>query len=83
MHVNVLKVQHHGSEHNINEEFVSKITADHYVFCGNGEHENPDLRVIKLIIDSRLENVPFKAHHPLASKPFNLWFNSSESATKN
>lgn len=81
-HVNVLKVQHHGSEHNLDEDFVSKVTADHYIFCGNGEHENPDLRVLKAIIDSRLADVPFRATHPRAGGPFKLWFNSSESASK-
>jgi len=36
IHVNVLKVQHHGSEHNIDEAFCRMVTADHYVFCSNG-----------------------------------------------
>lgn len=82
MHLNTLKVQHHGSENNINEPFVSKITADDYIFCGNGEHENPDLRVLNLIIDSRIKDVPFKATNPQAQGNFKFWFNSSESATK-
>ena len=36
LHVDVLKVQHHGSEHNFKREFAKRITADHYVICGNG-----------------------------------------------
>jgi beta-lactamase superfamily II metal-dependent hydrolase len=82
IHVNLLKVQHHGSEHNVDEDFVSKVAADHYVFCGNGEHENPDLRVLGALIDSRLADVSFRATHPQAAAPFKLWFNSSESASK-
>jgi beta-lactamase superfamily II metal-dependent hydrolase len=82
IHVNVLKVQHHGSEHNIDEVFVAKVTADHYVFCGNGEHENPDLRVVEALIDARLGNVACRANHPQASGPFTLWFNSSASASR-
>lgn len=87
IHVNVLKVQHHGAEFNINEKFVSRVTADDYIFCGNGEHKNPDLRVLKMLIDSRLEEVDYKATHPKAfrngkPKPFCLWFNSSVSATQ-
>jgi beta-lactamase superfamily II metal-dependent hydrolase len=70
LHVNVLKVQHHGSENNIDEDFCKKISADHYIFCGNGAHKNPDLDVVQLIIDTRLTNGP-------AGK-FKLWFNSSE-----
>lgn len=81
IHLDVLKVQHHGAEHNIDEEFVSKVTADHYVFCGNGEHENPDLLALRTLLDSRLEAVPFAAAHPKAAGPFKLWFNNSESAS--
>ena len=34
LHVNVLKAQHHGSEHNFDEEFCRTVSADHYLFCG-------------------------------------------------
>lgn len=54
-HATVLKVQHHGSEHNIDRGFCDRITADHYVFCGNGEHANPDLDVLETLLDSRME----------------------------
>ncbi len=54
LHVDILKVQHHGSEHNIDIEFCQRITADHYIFCGNGEHENPDLDAVRVILNSRL-----------------------------
>jgi len=68
LHVNVLKVQHHGSEHNIDDAFCRAVTADHYVFCGNGAHENPDLDVVKTLVNARLAVDP---------RPFKLWFNSS------
>jgi Metallo-beta-lactamase superfamily len=74
LHVNVLKTQHHLSEHNINAEFCNKITADHYIFCGNGEHENPDLDALKMLIESRTTN---PAITPEAKNNFTLWFNSS------
>jgi beta-lactamase superfamily II metal-dependent hydrolase len=82
VHVNLLKVQHHGGEHNIDREFVSKVSADHYLFCGNGQHENPNLEVLKILMDSRIGNVSFLSTNPQASGPFKLWFNSSESASK-
>lgn len=82
IHVNVLKIQHHGAEFNIDEEFLAQVTADHYIFCGNGKHHNPDLMVLEKLIDSRLGDVPFKASHPRAAAPFSLLFNSSVSATK-
>ncbi len=74
LHLDVLKVQHHGSEHNLNEEFCNLITATHYVFCGNGEHENPDLRVIKAIVDSRTTT---PAITDQVNNKFTLWFNSN------
>jgi beta-lactamase superfamily II metal-dependent hydrolase len=81
IHVNVLKVQHHGSEHNIGEEFCRAVTADHYVFCGNGEHENPDLRVIQAIADSRIGAPDKLSPNKQAGDPFKFWFNSSQTAT--
>jgi len=81
LHVDVLKVQHHGSEHNIDRDFCKRITADHYVFCGNGAHANPDLKVVEAIINSRLSN-EHKGSHSKANQPFKLWFNSSSENTK-
>lgn len=82
LHVDVLKVQHHGSEHNIDEEFCRRITANHYVFCGNGEHENPDLDVVKAILNSRLgNNAAALSPNAQVNDKFTFWFNSSESET--
>jgi Metallo-beta-lactamase superfamily len=76
LHVDVFKVQHHGSEHNIDREFCKRIIADHYIFCGNGAHENPDLEVVEAILDSRLSD-EHKSVHPKVNQPFKFWFNSS------
>jgi hypothetical protein len=78
-HLDVLKVQHHLSEHNINADFCNKITADHYIFCGNGEHENPDLDALKMLIESRTTNPAITAQ---AKNNFTLWFNSNSAITK-
>jgi 3'-phosphoadenosine 5'-phosphosulfate sulfotransferase (PAPS reductase)/FAD synthetase len=67
--VNVLKVQHHGSEHNVREDFFRQVTADHYIFCANGAHHNPDLAVLEALIDQRLSRED--------RRRFKLWFNSS------
>jgi beta-lactamase superfamily II metal-dependent hydrolase len=82
MHVNVLKVQHHGSEHNIDDAFCRTITADEYVFCGNGEHENPDLDVIRAVARSRLGTPTERSSNPETGQPFRFWFNSSSAATE-
>jgi beta-lactamase superfamily II metal-dependent hydrolase len=82
VHVDVLKVQHHGSEHNLDLPFARKVTADHYVFCGNGEHENPDARVIRAILDSRLGTHAKRSPNPEVTRPFAFHFNSSSKATE-
>ena len=70
--VTVLKVQHHGSEHNIDQKFCDRVTASHYVFCGNGENENPDLDVLELIFARRMAG---------DARKFKFWFNSSSKAS--
>lgn len=75
LHVDVLKIQHHGANANMTEDFARRITADHYVFCGNGEHENPELDVVEVILDSRLARGPRRTTNPAASGAFTLWFN--------
>ena len=40
--VDILKVPHHGSHHNIAPEFFETVHARHYVFSANGRDGNPD-----------------------------------------
>ena len=79
LHVDVLKVPHHGSENNTSERSAALISADHYVFCGNGEHTNPDPAAVNRIIESRLSSDPkLRAKSPkAANRPFKFWFSSS------
>jgi hypothetical protein len=70
LHIDVLKVQHHGSENNMDEDFASKVLADHYVFCGNGEHGNPDFGVIDIIFNSRKND----------DADFHFWFSTTSDA---
>jgi beta-lactamase superfamily II metal-dependent hydrolase len=70
LHLDVLKFQHHGSEHNVNESFCRRVFADHYVFCGNGKHENPDLDAMRLLLDTNRQQRP--------DTHFKLWFSSSQ-----
>lgn len=81
LHVNLLKVQHHGSEHNLDETFCRAITADDYLFCGNGEHENPDLRVIQAIADSRIGKSDQLSSNAQVGNKFKFWFNSHTTVT--
>jgi hypothetical protein len=77
LHVDVLKVQHHGSEHNMTRDFARRITADRYVFCANGEHQNPDPRVVKAIIESRLGPAERRSTNPDAAGPFEFVFSTA------
>jgi metallo-beta-lactamase superfamily protein len=83
LHVDVLKVQHHGSEYNFRPEFCRRITADDYVTCANGAYANPDPRVLEMILDSRLGTDSQRSVNPGAERPFKMWFNSSTAATPN
>jgi beta-lactamase superfamily II metal-dependent hydrolase len=76
IHVSVLKVQHHGALANVDRDFVSRVTADHYVFCGNGAHHNPELEVVEAIARVRLTGID--AGGPVGPPgPFRFWFTSS------
>ena len=68
-HCTVLKVQHHGASHNISKHFAERVIADHYVFSGDGAHDNPEPSAIATIVGTR----------PQGSGPYTMWFTSSES----
>lgn len=53
LHVDLLKLPHHGSMRNINEEFFTRITADHYVISANGRDDNPDLPTLETLVAAR------------------------------
>jgi hypothetical protein len=57
-HVDVFKVPHHGSANNAKVELFKRITADHYVFSGNGEHGNPERETLEMLFEAR-GNAPF------------------------
>ncbi len=46
LHVDLLKMPHHGSDRNVTPAFFDRITADRYVFSANGRHGNPDMATL-------------------------------------
>jgi hypothetical protein len=74
LHVDVLKVQHHGATANVTADFVDRVTADHYLFCGNGAHHNPEREVVEAMAKARL-GVDRGAVGP--DRGFKFWFSSS------
>jgi hypothetical protein len=53
IHVDVLKGQHHGSFNNVEPEFFERVTADHYVFSGNGQHGNPERDTLDMLVTAQ------------------------------
>jgi beta-lactamase superfamily II metal-dependent hydrolase len=82
LHVDVLKIPHHGSEHNSHPDFCKRIIADHYVFCGNGHSHNPEPDVVDAYVNSRIGTTAQKSKHAKVGDPFKLWFNSSDELTE-
>jgi hypothetical protein len=68
---NVVKVQHHGSEHNLSRVFASRVLAEQYVLCADGAHGNPNPSVVKTLLETRLAD----------ARPFTVWFNCSAERT--
>jgi beta-lactamase superfamily II metal-dependent hydrolase len=51
LHVELLKMPHHGSAHSTDETLFTSVTADNYVISGNGQHGNPHPDVIQMLYD--------------------------------
>jgi beta-lactamase superfamily II metal-dependent hydrolase len=51
--VDLLKVPHHGSARNLDDDFFERIVAKHYVFSGNGQHGNPERETLKMLWNAR------------------------------
>ena len=76
LHVDVLKVQHHGAAGNVTEEFCKLVTADHYIFCANGSHSNPEKVVLDGLLDFRVGDRAEENLSPGRDRPFTFWFTS-------
>jgi beta-lactamase superfamily II metal-dependent hydrolase len=50
LHVDVLKLPHHGSKYNITEEFIQTVTADQYVASASGYHGHPHKDPLRWIV---------------------------------
>jgi len=84
IHVDVLKVPHHGSEHNVDENFCQRVSADHYIFCGNGSHGNPEPETIQMYYDSRCGPAEVRSLSPEADdRDFQFWFSTASDFVSN
>jgi hypothetical protein len=53
MQVDLLKVPHHGSSNNVDDDFFERIIAKHYVFSGNGDYGNPERETLEMLFHAR------------------------------
>jgi len=53
IHVDLLKVQHHGSNHSVDIDFFRNVTADQYVISGNGKHGIPHKDTLGWLSEAR------------------------------
>ena len=61
LHVDILKVPHHGSIRDVDQDFFERITADHYVISANGRDGNPETQTLDMIVASRSDDA-FTVH---------------------
>ena len=52
IHLDVLKLQHHGSDRNADRAFFEQVTADVYVISANGKHGNPDEPTLTWLVEA-------------------------------
>jgi beta-lactamase superfamily II metal-dependent hydrolase len=51
--VDVLKLQHHGSNHSVDETFFRRVIAESYVISGNGKHGIPHMDTLCWLSNAR------------------------------
>ena len=74
--VDVLKAPHHGAHNSYSPEFVDRVRAQHIVFCGDGEHHNPEPDVVAGYLKA------VKARPLSGARPTHFWFNWSHARAK-
>lgn len=62
IHIDVLKMQHHGSDRDTAPDFFEAITADHYVASASGQYENPDRPTLEMLAKARPKSDRYTIH---------------------
>jgi Metallo-beta-lactamase superfamily len=53
LEVDIVKLPHHGSDRNVDEDFLTRVTAPAYLFTGNGEYGNPERETFRMLAEAR------------------------------
>jgi len=63
LHVDLLKLPHHGSDRNVESDFFEQIHADHYVISADGvKHHHPSEDTLHMLVDSRDRDDEYTIH---------------------
>lgn len=63
LHVDLLKLPHHGSERNVERDFFESVHADHYVVSADGiRHHHPHEDTLRWLVESRDEDDEYVIH---------------------
>jgi hypothetical protein len=60
IHVDILKVPHHGSARNTSAAFFRAVQASTYVISADGKHGNPEPQTLTWLIETRASTEPFR-----------------------
>jgi beta-lactamase superfamily II metal-dependent hydrolase len=52
LHVDLMKLPHHGSARNVSRKFFNQITADIYAISADGQNGNPDLATLIWLVEA-------------------------------
>lgn len=56
LEVDLLKLPHHGSSRNVEQDYFDTIQARHYVISADGYHSNPDIETLEMLSASRRDD---------------------------
>lgn len=81
IHVDLLKLPHHGSDRNVATEFFRAVTADHYVVSADGRFGNPEISTLQMISEARGKD-KFTIHLTNREKRLDKFFASEKKKGK-
>ena len=73
MRVDLLKLPHHGSNYNVEQDFFDTFPADHYVVSADGKYENPSLETFEYLFAARAND----------DRPFTIYLTNETGTTGN
>lgn len=63
LHVDLLKLPHHGSDRNVEAGFFEQVRADHYVVSADGvRHHHPNEETLRWLVESRAPDDEYVIH---------------------